>query len=437
MILTEPQARQLIEKTLSLASADEVRVNLSGGRSRNTRFAVNTITTCGDRDDLSVSVTAYFGKRHATASGSETDDAALRRVVANAQELARVAPEDPEYVPELGPQEFLPIRPYFESTARAGSELGVEVARSAIEPALASGLTVAGFLEFGHGFDAVGNNKGLFGYYPSSDTRYSVTARTADGQGSGWASDNSRDIAELDFAAASRRAIQKALASRSPVTLQPGVYPVILEPAAVEEFLSYAIWSMNARNADEGRSFYAKKGGGNKIGEKIVGENVTMRSDPARREVLGAPFSGDGLPAKPYVWVEKGVLQRLMYDRYWAQKQGKEPTGWPPNLIFEGGDASLDELIASTDKALLVTRFWYIRHLDPQTLLVTGLTRDGVFLVEGGHITNAVKNFRFNETPIAVLDKVTGLTRPMRIGNSLLPALRAAEFTFSSLSEAV
>ncbi len=437
MILGDFQARGLIEKALSFATADEVRVNLWGGRTRNTRFAVNTITTCGDKDDLRVSVTAYFGRRHATASISEAGDGALKRLVATAEEMARVAPEDPEYVPELGPQQYLPIRPWFRSTAEASSELGAQVARSAIEPAAAKGITVAGYLEFGNDFNAVGNNKGLFGYYQSTNANYSVTARTADGCGSGWASDNSRDISQLDYAAASARAIAKAEASRNPTTLPPGVYPVILEPAAVEEFLAYAIWNMNARHADEGRSFYAKKGGGNKIGEKIVGNNITMFSDPTRPEILGAPFSADGLPAKPYVWLKNGVLQRLVYDRYWASKQGKEPTGWPSNMILEGGEGSLDDLIATTDRALLVTRFWYIRHLDPQTLLVTGLTRDGVFLIEGGRIRHAVKNFRFNETPIAVLSKVTGMTRPMRIGNSLLPAIRASEFTFSSLSEAV
>ena len=437
MILDEAQARQLIEKTLSFASADEVRVNLGGGRQHNTRFAVNSITTCGDADGLSVAVTAYFGKRHATASASEIDDAALRRVVATAQEMARVAPEDPEYVPELGPQEYLPIRPYFESTAKATAELGVEVARSAIEPAARDGLTAAGFFEHGHGFDAVGNNKGLSGYHQSSAAAYSVTARTLAGGGSGWAADNSRDIDEVDFAAASRRAIEKAEASRNPKTLEPGVYPAILEPQAVADFIVHAVWSMNARSADEGRSFYARPGGGNKIGEKVAADAVTILTDPARPEILAGPFGGDGFPARRNVWIEGGVVRQLFYDRYWAQKQGKEPTGRPCNLIIEGGEASLGDLIRSTDRAILITRFWYIRSLDPQTLLVTGLTRDGLFWVEGGEIRHSIKNFRFNESPIAVLGKVTGLTRPVRVGDALVPALRTSAFTFSSLSEAV
>jgi len=437
MILTEPQARKLLDQALSFATADEVRVNLWGGRTGNTRFALNSITTCGDEDGLSIDITAYFGKRHATASANETGAAALRRLVAKAEELARVAPEDPEYVPELGPQTFLPVTPYFESTAKATPRLRAKAARAAINPAVKKNLTVAGYFEHSHGVSAVGNNKGLFGYYPATDASFSVTARTPDGAGSGWASDNSRDIAEVDYASVGRRAIAKALASRDPRRLEPGVYPVILEPAAVEEFLQFAVWAMNARNADEGRSFYSKPGGGNKIGHKIIGENITLRSDPTCPEVLGAPFGGDGLPAQKHTWVERGVLQKLFYDRYWAQKQGKEPTGHPSNLLFDGGAGTVEDLIRETDRAVLVTRFWYIRYLDPQTILVTGLTRDGLFWVENGRISHSLKNLRFNESPIAVLNKVTGLSKPTRIGGSLIPALRATEFTFSSTSDSV
>jgi len=436
MILSNDEARDVVERVLALRQADEMRVNLAGGRSRNTRFAVNSITTCGDADRLSVAVTAAFGTRHATAVGNELDEPALRRLVQKAEQMARLAPEDPEYVPELPPQDYLPIEPYFDSTANAPEDLGMQVAASAIEPAERDGLVVAGYLEVHDGFAAVGNSNGLFGYYRATNASYSVTARTKGG-GSGYASVNGRDLARLGFAAASRRAIEKAIASQDPKTLDPGVYPVILEPLAVAEFLSYAVWNMSARMADEGRSFFAKPGGGNKIGEKIAGENITLTSDPAHADLLAPPFAGDGLPAKPRTWIERGVLANLIYDRFWATKQGKEPTGHPPNIILAGSESSLDDLIRSTDRALLVTRFWYIRSLDPQTILVTGLTRDGLFLVEDGQVKHAVKNFRFNESPIAVLNKVTALSRPERVGNALVPAIRASEFTFSSLSDAV
>jgi len=437
MSLTESDARGIVDRALALASADEVRVNVDAGRRGNTRFAQNSITTCGDTDDLEVSVTATFGSRHATATGNEADPASLERLVARAEELARVAPEDPEHVPELGPQDYLDIDPYAPATAAITPELGVDVARSAIDPAVEKGLTTSGYFEHADRFHAVGTSAGLFATSRSTDASYSCTARTPTGGGSGWAQDNARDIDAIDYAAASRRAIAKAEASRDPVALEPGVYPVILEPAAVSDFLGYAIWSMAARSADEGRSFFSKTGGGNKMGERVVGENITLRSDPADARILGMPFAGDGLPAKPHTWIENGVLTQLAYDRFWAQKQGVEPTGRPGSLVLEGGQDSLDDLIASTDKAVLVTRFWYIRSLDPQTILVTGLTRDGVFWVEDGAIRHSLKNFRFNESPISVLNKVTGLSSPVRTGSSLTPALRAAEFTFSSLSDAV
>jgi predicted Zn-dependent protease len=437
MILSEAEAKEIIRKALSFSSANEVRVNLGGGRSGNTRFALNSITTSGDEDTLSIAVTAYFGKRRGTATTTESDDDSLRRVVQRAEELARVAPEDREYVPELGSQKYLPINPYFESTAKATPEVRVKGALSAIEPASKKNLTAAGFFEHGHSFSAVGNNKGLFGYYQSTSASFSVTARTADGTGSGWGGDDSRKIEEVDYNSVSQRAIRKAEESSNPKTLEPGVYPVILEPQAVADFLQFAIFSMNARAADEGRSFYAKPGGGNKIGEKVVGENIMMRSDPTHSEILGSPFGGDGFPAKKNVWIENGVVRQLFYDRYWAQKQGKEPTGFPSSLIFEGGKGTLEDLIKETERAVLVTHFWYIRFVDPQTILLTGLTRDGTFWVENGQIKHAIKNFRFNESPIAVLNKVTGMSRPVRIGGALVPAVRASEFTFSSLSEAV
>ena len=437
MILSSDEARSLIEKMLSFSSADEIRVNLSGGRSGNTRFALNSITTSGDEDTLDISVTAVFGKRHGTASGNELDDASLQRVVKAAEELARFSPEDKEYTPELGPQEYLEINGRKESTAQATPAVRVAAALSAIKPSRRKKLTSAGFFQHNSSFSAVGNNKGLFGYYPSTNSSYSVTVRTNTGGGSGWASDNSRDISDVDYGDASRRAIDKARKSRQPKTLEPGVYPVILEPQAASDLLGYAVFTMNARRADEGRSFYSKAGGGNKIGEQIMDSNITIASDPTHPELLGSPFWGDGLPSKKMEWIKDGVLQNLFYTRYWAEKQGKEPTGFPSNLIVSGGSGSLKQLIKSTDRAVLITRLWYIRFVDPQTILMTGLTRDGTFWVERGKVRHAVKNFRFNESPIALLNKVTGMTAPVRIGSSLVPAVRASEFNFSSLSDAV
>lgn len=437
MILSESDSRAIAEKVLSFSSADEVRVNLSGERSGNTRFALNSITTSGDEDTLALNVTAYFGKRHASASGTETDDESLKRIVETAEEPARISPEDPEYLPELGPQEYLPIDPYVRQTARATPRVRVWGVESAIEPSEEKGLVSAGFYTHGHSFSAVSNNRGLFGYARGTNASFSVTVRTRDGSGSGWGSDSSRDIREVDYKTVSDRAIEKAHSSRGPKTLEPGTYPVILEPQAVADFLRFVAFSTSARYADEGRSFFSRPGGRNKIGKEVAGENITIRSDPTHPEILGFPFEGDGLPTKKVVWIQEGVLKQLFYDRYWAEKQGKEPTGFPSNIILEGGEGTLQDLIRDTERAVLVTRFWYIRFVDPQTILLTGLTRDGTFWVENGVVQHAIKNFRFNESPMAVLNKVSGMSHPVRVGGSLFPAIRASEFTFSSLSDAV
>ena len=437
MILSESESRSIIKQALSFSSADEIRVNLSGGRSGNTRFALNSITTSGDEDTLNVQVLAYFGKQHATASGTEFTDDALQKIVRTAEEAARFAPEDPEYVPELQPQTYLPINPYFSSTAAMTPELRAKGVQSSIEPSIKKDLVSAGFFSNRHGFSAVGNNHKLFGYYQGTYASFSVTTRTQDGLGSGWGSDSARNIDRVDYQAASRRALEKAEASSNSKTLEPGAYPVILEPQAVSDFMRTGSYALNARSADEGRSFFSKSGGGNKIGEKVAGENVTMRSDPTHPELLGSPFGGDGLPAKKNTWIKNGVLTQLFYDRYWAEKQGKEPTGWPSSIIIEGENGTLDDLISNTDRAVLITRFWYIRFADPQSLLLTGLTRDGTFWVENGRIQHAIKNFRFNESPMAVLNKITDMSESVHVGGSMVPAIRASEFTFSSLSDAV
>ncbi|MFQ6673584.1 MAG: metallopeptidase TldD-related protein [Fidelibacterota bacterium] len=323
MILKDSDCKVIVEKVLSFSSADEVRVNLSGGRSGNTRFALNSVTTSGDEDTLRVYVTSYFGKRHAAASGTEIDDTSLMKIVRTAEESARFSPEDPEYVPELGPQEYLPIDPFAKSTARATPGLRVRGARSAIRPSIRDGLVAAGFFEHDDSFSAVSNNRELFAYSRGTSASFSVTVRSPDGTGSGWGRDNSRDIREVDYRAVSKKAIHKAGSSREPQTLEPGVYPVILEPQAVADFIRFAGFSMNARHADEGRSFFSKPGGGNKIGEKVAGENVTIRSDPTHPELLGTPFSGDGLPAKMNVWIQNGILKQLFYGRYWAQSRAR------------------------------------------------------------------------------------------------------------------
>ncbi|HCV82637.1 MAG TPA: peptidase C69, partial [Zunongwangia profunda] len=232
-------------------------------------------------------------------------------------------------------------------------------------------------------------------------------------------------------------AIEKAVLSKKARAIEPGRYTVILEPAAAGDLLRNMYRSLGARTADEGRSFMSKEGGGTKLGEKIVDERVNIWSDPLHPDVPTATWNGDGLPLKKTSWLENGVVKNLAYDRYWASKSGVDPVPFPLNMIMEGGDMSREELIKSTKRGILVTRFWYIRSVDPQTLLYTGLTRDGTFYIENGEIKYPVKNFRFNESPIIMLNNLEALGEQVRVNGNLIPYMKIRDFTFTSLSDAV
>ncbi|MEJ2339659.1 MAG: TldD/PmbA family protein [Gemmatimonadales bacterium] len=453
--LSEEEAKQLADRILAMSGADETEVRLRSGRQSNTRYAVNRVTTAGDADDVTAVITARFGQRAGSVTTNKLDDQSLSEAVESAEELARLAPENDERMPLLGPQTYLETRGYFDSTAELNAERRAEVAASAIGAASETGgLAAAGFLECSAGSTAIANSAGLFAFHASTDFDYSVTVRTTDGSGSGWAGTGGRDWAEVDFDGIHRRAIQKAVRSRDPQPLEPGTYPVVLEPRAVSDLIGLLAFSLNARTADEGRSAFSAKGGGTRIGEQIVDSRVTLLSDPA--EMGAAPFVGgggfgfgggfgggfasddSGLPLGRQAWVEDGVLKSLFQSRYWAKKQGLKPVAFPSTLIMQGDDQSLEDLIASTERAVLVTRLWYIRAIDPRTVSYTGLTRDGNFMIEDGRISHPVNNFRWNDSPLAVLSNLEAMSRPERISASRnMPAIRSSAFTFSSVSEAV
>jgi len=447
MIWTQEQAKALIDRALSFSKAEATVASLNGGDRGNLRFARNTATTSGASSGYNLAVTANFGKRSGTVTTAEFDDASLQRAVRNAEEIARLSPENPEAMPVLDPQTYGPSRAYFDDTANATPEWRAKSVAPAIEMSKQKGVVSAGFVETAASIQAIGNSKGLFAFDRSTTADYNLTARTPDGSGSRWASKSFNELRLLDPPKLAATAIEKAALSAKPAAIEPGKYTVVLEPAAMADLLAFLIFSANARPADEGRSFFSKKGGGNRVGEQVLGEKVRIYSDPAHPLAPSVAFDGQGLPVKRNVWVENGVLKDLFYSRFWAQKQGKEPTAGPVNMIMDGGGATLDELIAGTERGVLVTRFWYIRPLDPQTLLLTGLTRDGLFLIEKGKVTRAVKNMRWNESPVMALNNIDAMTPAERvvsgegIGGSGLaivcPAARVREFTFSSASDAV
>jgi predicted Zn-dependent protease len=382
-------------------------------------------------------VRSSFGRRSGVATVNELDDASLLAAVRRSEELARLSPEDPEHMPPLGPQEYVESVAWFDATAGITAEQRAEAALHGIRPSRERELVAAGFLEHRAGFSAILNSAGLFAYHRSTGVDFSATVRTADETGSGWVTRDVNDLARLDTAAASQVAIEKAVRSREPREAAPGRYTVILEPAAVRGLLQPMIGAFDARQADEGRSFLAKPGGGTRVGERIVGPQVTLFSDPGHPEVPASPWADDGRPRRRTVWIENGVVRNLHTPRYWAARTEREDIPPPANTVMEGGEATVEELVAGTERGILVTRFWYIRSVDPQTLLNTGLTRDGTFLVEGGRIAYPIKNLRFNESPVAMLSQIEALGRQERVGGSLVPALKVRDFTFTSLSDAV
>ncbi len=441
-ILTKEEAKRIIDKVLSYAKSDETAVTLSGGRTGNIRYARNSVSTSGESNNLSLGVTAVYGKRSGTATINELDDASLEKTVRRAEEIARLAPENPEYMPMLGPQTYLSTDPYAESTARMDPNFRAQATFDSLDPCRKKNLTAAGYMEDSTRFNALGNSRGLVAYNRETSVEFSITVRTADSMGSGYGTADVTDVSKLNTRAVTEVAMQKAMASVGARALEPGKYTVILEPAALvsnvdASLLPAMVRSMDARNADEGRSFLSKKGGGTRLGEKLFDERVTIYSDPTNPEVPNGAFSGDGRPQEKVTWIEKGVVKNMPYSRYWAEKKGVRAIPGGGNFIMEGGTQSLADMIKGTEKGILVTRLWYIRPVDPQTLLYTGLTRDGTFYIENGQIKFPVKNFRFNESPVIMLNNIEAMGKPVRMGGNLIPPLKIRDFTFSSLSDAV
>jgi predicted Zn-dependent protease len=435
-IYTKEEARRILEKALSFSTADACELSLGGSDSGNIRYARNTVSTSGYRSNQNLSVTSCFGKQSGSATIDEFDDASLEKVVKRAEELAKLSPENPEFMAPLGPQTYDEPKSFIESTAKITPEFRAQVAASSINPASEKDVTSAGFLNDSSGFRALLNSNGLFAYNKSTDVDFTVTMRTNDGTGSGWVSRDFNDVSKFDPDEAAKVAIDKAVMSREARAIEPGKYTVILEPAASVDLLRNMSRAFNARTADEGRSFMSKDGG-TRLGQKIVDERVNIWSDPLNPEVPTSTWNGEGMPLKKTNWIENGVVKNLAYDRYWAKEKGKDPVPFPSNFIMAGGDASLADLIKSTKRGVLLTRLWYIRSVDPQTLLYTGLTRDGTFYIENGEIRYPVKNFRFNESPIIMLNNLEELGQQVRIDGNLIPYMKVRDFTFTSLSDAV
>lgn len=443
-MMSRSEAQAFLERVVKLSRADTIAAQLGGGYQGNIRFAANRISTSGGIANSQLAVQSGYGAKHAVVTTSDFSADGIERAVRQSESIAKLAPDDPENMPLLPPQQYQDVSAFFDSTANLTPAERAAAAHTAIDAAKAAGdLAAAGFIIAGTNYNAIASSTGLYAYFPNTSANYQLTVRTSDGTGSGWAAADHPDWRQIDFTAVSDQAIQKARASRNPVAIEPGRYTVILEPQAVGDLVQLLAFALDARSADEGRSAFSRHGGGTKIGDRVVDAKVTIFSDPADPQLLGQPWTQEGLPLGREVWIENGVLKQLQYSRFWARKKGARPNGGLGAVKMAGGDATTEQMIASTPRGILVTRLWYLRQVDPRTVLYTGLTRDGTFLVENGKISKAVKNLRFNESPLFMLNNLEMLGRPVRVagteagGNVVFPTIKVRDFNFTSLSDAV
>lgn len=436
--MRKEEAQAVIAKTLERSRAEHCEVMLSGISQGATRFSNNAITQNVAKSDATLEVHPAFGQKNGKASTNDFSDRGIASCVARAEEIAKHSEPDTEYLPPVGPQSYKEGRAYYPATEAFTPEDRARAIKEACGLCEGAGVNLAGSYANDAGFFAAGNSRGLFAYHQTSESRYLSTVLTGDS--SGWAESISNDVHEVRPQEATETAKQKAEAARSPVAVEPRKYTVILEPAAAAEMLLFMLFAMDAKAAHEGRSGFSGK-----EDQEVASPLITLRNQPDHPACPGAPFYGggwdwlfrvsNGMAVPSTAWIEKGVLKNLMYSRFWAGKTGHAFTGIPTNLILEGGSASQDEMIAAVDDGLLVTRFWYIRYVDPMTLLFTGMTRDGLFKIEKGKVAHGVKNMRFNESPITMLKNTLMVGKSVRTGiglPNLTPPLLVKDFTFTS-----
>jgi predicted Zn-dependent protease len=447
MLLTEAASHSVTDKLLGFVKADDAVVFVESEDYSHLRFAANTFLTSGQRERATARVTVWIDKKRGSASTTDLSDAALKQAVEDAQTFARLAPSDVEYLPSLTQQTYKSMQGWVDATARLDLPARARQISDAIAQSEKAKTIAAGFHEVGLRARATATAHGNFHYERGSIVSLGMTARTPDGTGSGYFARNHYDVGQLDTGRIAREAIRRASESRGARMLPAGSYPVILEAQAVADLLDSGGMFFDARNADEGRSVFSLQGGATRVGTQLIDPRVNIVSDPWRPELATFTATDDGVPAQTMYLVRNGVVESLRYSRYWAQQKNKQPSG-PLALILEPSTpgVSVEQMIKTAKRALLVSRFFYIRTVDPRSASVTGLTRDGVWFIEDGEIKYPVRNFRFNQSIVLMLGpgNVDLIGVPERVASSeggtspvLVPALRLNAFNFTSQSDAV
>jgi len=434
----------LAERVLRLSDADETEVHIDFVADALTRFANNTIHQNVAEQTLSVSVRTVFDGRTARASTNKTDDESLRRAVAASATLARSQPKNPDLLPMPGPQTYPKVNRYFPETAGASPKDRAVAVAGVTELAEQNKQTAAGIFSTGASITAMANSKGLFASYRQSRAEFSITIMEQDS--SGWAKASAPDRGQIDPEQLAQRASEKAAASRHPKEVEPGRWTVILEPAAVLDLVGFLFYDFAGTAVLDQRSCFT-----NRIGKQVMGENVSIHDDVTHKLQSGPPFDGEGMPRQTVLLVERGSPRHLVYARSTAKKMKTRPTGHglplpnqdgeaPFNLVFAGGNTSLETMLATTDRGILLTRLWYIREVDPYEKILTGMTRDGTFLVENGKISSGIRNLRFNQNILEMLSNVGQMSPAVRAAGEesfdmVVPAMKVRDFHFTEVTK--
>jgi predicted Zn-dependent protease len=467
-MLTKETAGDIFERIRKLSSADEVEVLFSGGRFALTRFANNTIHQNVAEENHLVSVRTVFGGRTARAFTNKFDEESLQQVVRSAESLAKVQHPDADLLPMPDSDEaassagegaratYAPPSRHFESTAGVTPEIRAEEVKKIVGVAEKHGLTTAGVFSSGDSFEGIFNSRGLSNWHRQTSAEVSITMLAGDS--SGWQKANSPDVGKLDPLRLAEIAAQKALDSARPREIAAGKCTVILEPAAVLDIVGFMFWDFAGMAILDQRSFLSGR-----IGTKLFGDNITIWDDVAHPLQTGCPFDGEGVRRQRVALVENGIVKRVVYARATAERmkrsEYKDKVGpiaatghgfalpnemgeMPQNIIFApvGDPQTVEQMIASTERGVLVTRLWYIREVEPFEKMLTGMTRDGTFYVENGRVVGGVRNFRFNESLIHLLSNVEGMSVPVRASGEesfdmVVPAMKVKEFNFTEVTK--
>jgi PmbA protein len=459
-MLSPDRIQDIFARIQKFSSADEVEAIIAGGRSALTRFANNTIHQNVAEEGYVISIRVAMHGKTARATTNRIDDDSVRRSVESAEQIARVQEPDTDLLPIPDPEEandLQPMQRHFAATAAITPEDRAQAVDQVVSVAKKHKQTTAGIYSSSESMEALLNSRGLMKIHRQTSSEVSITMLAEDS--SGWQKANSPDVANLDPKQLAEIAAEKASRSAHPREVPPGRHTVVLEPAAVLDLLGFMFFDFGGTALLEQRSFL-----NNRVGTRLFGENVTIHDDVYHPLQSGASFDGEGVPRQCVNLVEKGMVRNLVYSRATARRMQKSelaaqlgkisPTGHgfplpneigdaPMNIVMQGGNGaakSVEEMIASTDRGILITRLWYIREVDPYEKILTGMTRDGTFLIENGRLACGVRNFRFNQSLIHLLQNIEMLGDSVRASGEesfdmVVPSMRVRDFNFTELTK--